>query len=102
MADSISDSLAGRMADYLISKVTGQRTVGNDLSQIQAYGKGAKEAGDFASLCVELGIPIETDAAGSFASATGQDSGGKYIGKTFRANGNVAMRAMYAYQKYFR
>ena len=100
LADSVSDSLAGRMADYLISKVTGQRTVGNDLSQIQAYAKGAKEAGDFASLCVELGIPIETDAAGAYAAATGADGGGKYIGKTFRANGNVAMRAMYAYQKY--
>lgn len=100
LADSASDSLAGRMADYLISKVTGQRTVGNDLSQIQAYAKGAKEAGDFASLCVELGIPIETDAAGAYAAATGADGGGKYIGKTFRANGNVAMRAMYAYQKY--
>lgn len=100
LADSISDSLAGRMADYLISKVTGQRTVGNDLSQIQAYAKGAKEARDFASLCVELGIPIETDAAGAYAAATGADGGGKYIGKTFRANGNVAMRAMYAYQKY--
>lgn len=100
LADSASDSLAGQMADYLISKVTGQRTVGNDLSKVKSYVKGATEAGDFASLCVELGIPIETDAAGSFASATGQDTGGKYIGKTFRANGNVAMRAMYAYQKY--
>ena len=100
LADSASDSLAGQMADYLISKFTGQRTVGNDFTHIKAYAKGAKDAGDFASLCVELGIPIETDAAGAYASATGADGGGKYIGRTFRANGNVAMRAMYAYQKY--
>ena len=100
LADSASDSLAGRMADYLISKVTGQRTVGNDFFQVKSYVKGATEAGDFASLCVELGIPIETDAAGAYAAATGADGGGKYIGRTFRANGNVAMRAMYAYQKY--
>ena len=100
MAVWLTDSLAGQMADYLISKFTGQRTVGNDFTHIKAYAKEAKEAGDFASLCVELGIPIETDAAGAYAAATGADGGGKYIGRTFRANGNYAMRAMYAYQKY--
>lgn len=100
LLDSASDSTAGQMVDILISEITGQRTVSNDFKNAKAYAKGASEAADFASLCVELSIPIETDAAGAYASATGEGGGGKYIGKTFRANGNVAMRAMYAYQKY--
>lgn len=100
LLDSASDSTAGQMVDILISEITGQRTVSNDFKNAKAYAKGASEAADFASLCVELSIPIETDAAGSYASTTGEGGGGKYIGKTFRANGNVAMRAMYAYQKY--
>ena len=100
LMDSASDSTSGRMADAILSKFTGKRTVGNDFKNAKAYMNGAKEAAQFASLCVELDIPIETDAISSFESATGDGKGYKYIGKTFRPNGNVAMRAMYAFQKY--
>lgn len=100
IADAVSESGAGQMVDFLLSKVTGKRTVGNDLFRGKTYLNAAKEAGQFASLCVELNIPIETDVDSSFASAAGKNSNEKYVGKTFRATGNPAMRALYAYQKY--
>ena len=100
IADAVSESGAGQMVDFLLSKVTGKRTVGNDLFRGKTYLNAAKEAGQFASLCVELNIPIETDVDASFASAAGKSSNEKYVGKTFRATGNPAMRALYAYQKY--
>lgn len=99
-ADAVSESGAGRMADMVLSHFTGKKTVGNDLGRTAEYAKAAKEAGQFASLCVELNIPIETDVESSFAAAAGQGSNEKYMGRTFRATGNPAMRAMYAYQKY--
>lgn len=100
LVDSVSESGAGRLADLVLSKFTGKKTVGNDLARSDTYRKAAREAGEFASLCVELNIPIETDADSSYAAAAGEGSNSKYMGKTFRATGNHAMRALYAYQKY--
>ena len=99
--DSFSDSAGGQFADVLLSKITGKRTVGSDLTRGKEYFNAAKDAMDFASLCVELNIPIETDVDASYAAASGNGGkGGKYVGKTFRSQGNYAMRALYAYQKY--
>lgn len=99
--DSFSDSAGGQFADILLSKITGKRTVGSDLTRGKEYVNAAKDAMDFASLCVELNIPIETDVDASYASASGDGkNGGKYVAKTFRSQGNYAMRALYAYQKY--
>ena len=98
--DAMSDSGAGQLVDAALSKITGKRTVGNDFTKAGAYAKGATNAAKFAALCVELDIPVETDSLGSFSSAMGGENGGKYMGKTFRPDGNVAMRAMYAFQKY--
>ena len=99
--DSFSDSAGGQFADILLSKITGKRTVGSDLTRGKEYFNAAKDAMDFASLCVELNIPIETDVDASYAAAAGDGkNGGKYVGKTFRSQGNYAMRALYAYQKY--
>lgn len=99
--DSFSDSAGGQFADVLLSKITGKRTVGSDLTRGKEYVNAAKDAMDFASLCVELNIPIETDVDASYAAASGDGKkGGKYVGKTFRSQGNYAMRALYAYQKY--
>lgn len=98
--DAMSDSGAGQLMDSMLSKITGKRTVGNDLTKVGAYAKGATNAAKFAALCVELDIPVETDSLSSFSSAVGGKNGGKYMGKTFRPDGNVAMRAMYAFQKY--
>lgn len=100
LLDSASDSFGGRLADTVLSKVTGKRTIGNDMAKAGTYLQAAKDAGSFASLCVELNIPIETDVNASFNSAVGANSGGKYIGKTFSATGNPVMRTLYAYQKY--
>lgn len=99
-ADAVSESGAGRILDAVLSKYTGKRTVGNDLARAGTYAKAAKEAGQFASLCVELNIPIETDVDASFDAASGTGGNEKYMGRTFRATGNPAMRALYAYQKY--
>ena len=99
--DSFSDSAGGQFADVLLSKITGKRTVGSDLTRGKEYVNAAKDAMDFASLCVELNIPIETDVDASYAAASGDGkNGGKYVAKTFRSQGNYAMRALYAYQKY--
>lgn len=100
LMDSASDSTGGRLMDAVLSKFTGRKTVGNDFKNAGTYMKAAKEAAQFASLCVELDIPIETDATGSLSAAMRDGGNGKYVGKTFRSTGNVAMRAMYAYQKY--
>ena len=100
LLDSFSDSIGGRFVDSLMAKATGKRTVGNDLKLPGKYLSAAKDSADFASLCVELNVPIETDANAAFDSATGANGSGKYIGKTFRSNGNVAMRVLYGYQKY--
>lgn len=100
LLDSFSDSIGGRFVDSLMAKATGKRTVGNDLKLPGKYLSAAKDSMDFASLCVELNVPIETDANAAFDSATGANGSGKYIGKTFRSNGNVAMRVLYGYQKY--
>lgn len=99
LLDSAGDSTAGQAMDMLISKFTGKRTVGNDFTHTKAYIDGAKSAGDFAALCVELNIPIETDVDASYSAAS---TGGrmKYGGKTFRSTGNLGMRLLYGYQKY--
>lgn len=100
VADAVSESGAGRLADMAMSKFTGKKTVGSDVFRAKEYATAAKDAGQFASLCVELNIPIETDVDASFASASGSGSNEKYIGRTFRSTGNPVMRFLYAYQKY--
>lgn len=100
LLDSASDSFGGRLADMVLSKITGKRTIGNDLARAGTYMKSAADAGQFAALCVELNVPIETDANASFDAAVSANKTGKYIGKTFSATGNPVMRALYAYQKY--
>lgn len=99
LLDSASDSLGGQAMDMLISKFTGKRTTGNDFTHTKAYIDGAKSAADFASLCVELNIPIETDVDASY-SAVSSGNRMKYGGKTFRSTGNLGMRLLYGYQKY--
>lgn len=99
LLDSAGDSTTGQAMDMLISKFTGKRTVGNDFTHTKAYIDGAKSAADFASLAVELNIPIETDVDASYAAASTKERL-KYGGKTFRSTGNLGMRFLYAYQKY--
>lgn len=98
--DPFSEGTSGRIADLLLSKFTGIQTIGNEFNQAGTWIRSARDAADFSALCVELDIPIETDADASFAAASSGNRGGKYVGKTFRPTGNPAMRFMYAYQKY--
>lgn len=98
--DPFSEGTSGRIADLLLSKFTGIQTIGNEFNQAGTWIRSARDAADFSALCVELDIPIETDADASFAAASSGNRGGKYVGKTFRPTGNPVMRFMYAYQKY--
>lgn len=98
--DPFSEGTSGRIADMLLSKFTGVKTIGNEFNQAGTWIRSSRDAADFSALCVELDIPIETDADASFAAASAGNQGGKYVGKTFRPTGNPAMRFMYAYQKY--
>ena len=100
LTDSASESYGGRMVDMALSKATGKRGIGNDFAHPKEYFQGAKDAAMFASLCVELDIPIETDVDSTLFAAMGDGGKGKYIGKTFRPNGNPAMRFLYGYQKF--
>lgn len=96
---ALSDSSVGQFADVLLSKFTGKRTVGNDLTHGATYAKGAWNAAKFASMCVELNIPIETSISGLETAFDGKN-GNKFVGKTWRANGNLVQRLLYANQKY--
>lgn len=100
LLDSASDSTTARIADGIISKFTGKQTVGNDIKNVKQYINGAKDAAAWASLCVELNVPVETDAMSTLNTARGGGDGGKYVGKTFNPNGNAVMRGLYAYQKF--
>ena len=89
--DAVSDSYAGRMADYVIGKFTGKRTVGNDLKYAKEYVQAAKDASDVAAAFVSLDVPMETDA--------------KYIKgtRTFSPNReNVFLRLLSAYEKHMK
>lgn len=62
LMDAFSDSGAGRLADYVLSKVTGIRTVGDDIRHSKEYFKGAWDAACMASLVTELAIPMDNAA----------------------------------------
>ena len=89
--DAVSDSYAGRMADYVIGKFTGKRTVGNDIKYAKEYVQAAKDSSDVAAAFVSLDVPMETDA--------------KYIKgtRTFSPNReNVFLRLLSAYEKHMK
>lgn len=92
--DSIATSTFGRLFDYGLSQFTNTREVGNDLKYTKEYMKGAKEATQMASLCVELGIPMEMDVS--------SDESLKYAAntRTFSPQGNAVIRALSAWEKY--
>lgn len=100
LLDSASDSTSARIMDGILSKFTGKQTVGNDIKNIKQYVQGAMDAARWASLCVELNVPVETDAMSTLNTAIDGGNGGKYVGKTFTPDGNVVMRGLYAYQKF--
>lgn len=89
--DSLSDSTGGRMMDAIMAKFTGKRTVGNDVKYAGEYFRAAKDAADMASLCVELDIPMETEAAYS----TGQT-------RNYSPNSGMVGRFFSAYEKYLK
>lgn len=88
IVDAFSDATAGRFADMLLAKVTGKRTVGNDIRYGGTYLRAARDAADMASLLAELDIPPEHE--------------GKYTGRTrtFSPQGGPLSRFFSAYEKY--
>ena len=91
LMDAVSDSTGGQLMDTILSKFTGKRTVGTDVKYAGEYLRAAKDAADMASLCVELDIPMDSEAAYS----TGKT-------RTFAANGGIVQRFMSSYEKYLK
>lgn len=89
--DATSDSTSGRLIDALISKVTGKRTVGNDIKHGKTYMDAAWKATKMASLCAELDIPMDSESR--FTTGTT---------RTYSPQGNPVMRFMSAYEKYMK
>lgn len=89
MIDAFSDSTGGRLADMLMAKATGKRTIGNDLRYGKEYLKAALDAGDMAALCAELDIPTNSESR----YLTGRT-------RTFSPQSNVMGRFFSAYEKY--
>ena len=89
--DATSDSTSGRLIDALVSKVTGKRTVGNDIKYGKTYMDAAWKATKMASLCAELDIPMDSESR--FSTGTT---------RTYSPQGNPIMRFMSAYEKYMK
>lgn len=91
LVDGLSDSTVGAGLDWLVSKVTGRREVGNDFVYPKEYISKAAEAAQMASLCAELDIP--TDAESKYT--TGKT-------RTFSPRSGIVGRFMSAYEKYLK
>ena len=89
--DAVSDSTVGRFADALMSRVTGMRSVGNDIAYGKEYMKGAWDATKMASLCVELDIPMDSESRYTTGST-----------RTYSPQAGPVMRFMSAYEKYMK
>lgn len=85
LMDAMSDSSAGRLADFVLGKFTGQRTVGNDIKFGKEYFRGAWDAACFASLCTELAVPMD---AAEYTGST----------RTFSPKGNLVTRFLSSYE----
>jgi hypothetical protein len=85
LMDALSDSSSGRLADMVLSKFTGQRTVGNDIKHSKEYFRGAWDAACMASLFTELAIPMDNAA---YTDPT----------RTFSPQGNLLTRFLSGYE----
>ncbi|MBQ3215324.1 MAG: hypothetical protein IJB11_04310 [Oscillospiraceae bacterium] len=88
VVDGLSDSTVGRGLDALVSKITGKRTVGNDVTHAKTYFKAASKATKLAALCAELDIPMNSESRFS----TGYT-------RTFSPQGGVFTKFFGAFEK---
>lgn len=89
--DAFSDSTTARAMDIALSKITGIRTVGNDLKYGKAYFNAARDAADMAALCVELNIPLASESRYSAGNTRMHTTQGGPLG-----------RFLSAYEKYLK
>ena len=91
LMDAVADSTGGMMADMIMAKFTGIRTVNSEMKYTKEYFSAAEDAVDMAALCVELDIPMETEAAYS-------------VGKTrnFSPQSGLVGRFLSSYEKYLK
>lgn len=89
--DAFSDSTTARAMDIALSKLTGIRTVGNDMKYGKTYLDAARDAADMAALCVELNIPMESESMYSAGNT-----------RTYSSQGGAIMRFLSAYEKYLK
>ena len=88
LVDATSDSTVGRGMDMILSKFTGKRTVGNDLTHGKTYLDAAGKAASIAALCVELDIPMDSDSRFTEGST-----------RTFSPRSGPVTRLLGAYEK---
>ena len=101
LTDAVSDSTVGRFADFLLSKATGKRTIGNDVTHAKAYLKAARDAADMAALCVELDIPMEREAKYSTGKTRNYSPQSGIIGRFFSAYEKYLKYSLEVTDKFF-
>lgn len=89
--DAFSDSTTARAMDIAMSKITGIRTVGNDLKHGKTYFNAARDAADMAALCVELNIPLVSESRYSAGNT-----------RTHTTQGGPVARFLSTYEKYLK
>lgn len=89
--DAFSDSITARAMDIALSRITGIRTVGNDLKHGKTYFNAARDAADMAALCVELNIPLASESRYSAGNTRMHTTQGGPLG-----------RFLSAYEKYLK
>lgn len=100
-SDALSDSTVGQLADMVISQFTGIRTTGSDITQVKESLKGALDAWNFATMCIELDIPMPV--AGAYDEGGGRDNGTRFTSgstNTFSSQGGFLSRFFAAYSRY--
>lgn len=89
--DAFSDSTTGRFFDFLVSKATGKRTVGNDIKYPKGFLDGAVKSSKIAYLYTALAIDDNVEAK------YGPEAG---TARTFKMNGNLLSRYMSTMEKH--
>lgn len=88
-ADTISGTTGGQLLDKLVGSQTGLHVAGNELTHMGDFVRAGRMAWNFATLCIDLDIPM--DSPGKY------DFSGKGGTNTFQANGNLMDKFFHFY-----
>lgn len=85
LLDTLSDSTSGKLADMIMSNVTGKRTIGSEGLWDKTYRDAALDAAKKASLCVELDVPMESDTKYSSGDTRTFSPKSNFVGRWYSA-----------------